>query len=127
MSTPEGKVKAAVRRELESRGFWRAGGPKPVDAIAGWYYMPAANGFGVHGIPDFVCSWLGLFFSIETKAPGGKPTENQKRRHIEIRASGGIVLLVDDVAPVREFLDNYHGAPDGEQAEQGETGVRQGV
>jgi hypothetical protein len=67
--------------------------------------MPVSNGMGVAGVPDFICCWEGAFFSIEAKAPGGKPTENQLRRHEEIRAAQGIVLIINDVAQLKEFLD----------------------
>lgn len=103
-TTPEGKVKAAIKKELERRGFWRAGTAKPTN-VHGWFYMPVSNGMGVSGIPDFVCCWEGAFFCIEAKAPGGKPTENQLRRHEEIRAAQGIVLIISDVEQLKEFLD----------------------
>lgn len=59
--TPEGKVKDAVKKELRKRDIW--------------YFMPMQNGFGVVGIPDFICCWEGTFLAIETKAP------RQERRH----------------------------------------------
>lgn len=104
MRTPEGKLKDAVQTELARRGFWRAGGPEPA-VVNGWYYMPASNGYGVVGIPDFVGHRRGIFFSIETKAPGKTPTPNQARRHVEIRAGEGLVLVTDDMDDVLEFLD----------------------
>ena len=103
MSTPEGKVKSDIKRVLDSHGFWKAGGPQP-DVVNGWYYMPIQNGLGTSGIPDFVGTYRGRLFCIEAKAPGGKPTENQKQRHVEISAAGGVVLLVDSAEPVRKFL-----------------------
>lgn len=108
--TPEGRLKQQVKKLLEERGFWRAGSAKPPD-VAGWYYMPVSNGMGVHGIPDFVCCWAGQFFSIETKAPGKSPTPQQDRRHEEIRAAKGWVLVADDLEQVRTFLDGRHSRP----------------
>lgn len=102
--TPEGRVKDAIKKELDSRGFWRAGSAQP-PAVEGWYYMPVSNGMGVHGIPDFVCCWHGKFFCIEAKAPNGAPTPNQERRHEEIRAAKGWVLVADNVETVREFMN----------------------
>ena len=104
-STPEGRVKAAIKKELDSRGFWRAGAAGPPAQCEGWYYMPVSNGMGVHGIPDFICCWRGNFLGIEAKAPGGTPTPNQLRRHEEIRAGGGTVLIVFDVNQLKEYLD----------------------
>lgn len=91
-STPEAKIKAAVKKWLAAQGFWAAGGKRPED-VSGWYYMPVSNGMGVHGVPDFVCICNGRALFIETKAPGGKCTENQIRRHEEIRAAGGCVIV----------------------------------
>lgn len=102
--TPEARVKDAIKKELDSRGFRRAGAVKP-SAVEGWYYMPVSNGMGVHGIPDFICCWRGKFFSIEAKAPGGEPTPNQLMRHEEIRDAKGWVLVADNVETVREFMN----------------------
>jgi hypothetical protein len=91
--TPEGRVKAAVKRLLLSRGVW--------------FYMPIQNGMGVVGIPDFICCWDGRFLAIETKAPGKRSgtTPNQKARIAEIAAANGLVVVVDDVKQVEEILD----------------------
>lgn len=69
--------------------------------------MPVSNGMGVHGIPDFVCCWNGLFFSIEAKAPGGTTTANQERRHEEIQAAKGIVLVIDKPHDLEEWMDDF--------------------
>jgi hypothetical protein len=92
--TPEGKVKDAVKKELNARGIW--------------YFMPAANGFGKVGIPDIICCYQGKFLAIETKAPGKRnnTTPNQDARINEIRAAKGWALVVDDVQQVKEFLDD---------------------
>jgi len=92
--TPEGKVKDAVKKELNTRGIW--------------YFMPAANGFGKVGIPDIICCYQGKFLAIETKAPGKRhnTTPNQDARINEIRAAKGWALVVDDVEQVKEFLDD---------------------
>lgn len=93
-STPEGRVKAAVKAELVRRGIW--------------YYMPVQNGMGVVGIPDLICCWQGRFLAIETKAPGklNNTTPNQERVLAEIRDHGGHALVVDDVEQVRRYLDD---------------------
>ena len=91
--TPEGKVKAAVKRELQARGIW--------------WYCPVQNGMGVTGIPDFVCCWDGKFLAIETKAPGKlrAVTPNQVRVMDEIRLHNGHALVVDNVSQLVEYLD----------------------
>jgi hypothetical protein len=77
--TPEGRVKAAVRKFLKSKGAW--------------FYMRS-------GIPDFICCWEGKFYAIETKAPGKRSdaTPNQLREIDGIKLAGGVALIVDDVS-----------------------------
>lgn len=91
--TPEGKVKKSVREFLKSVGCW--------------YYQPVQNGMGQVGIPDFVCCYRGMFIAIETKAPGKvkNTTANQKRVIEEIKAHGGLALVVDDVDSLRPVFD----------------------
>ena len=90
--TPEGKVKAAVKRWLVERGIW--------------FFMPPANGYGRAGIPDFICCWNGRFLAIETKAPGkARNTTTMQDREIQlIRATGGAALVIDDVSQL-DVLD----------------------
>lgn len=87
--TPEGKVKAAVKRVLKESGVW--------------YYMPVQNGMGVVGVPDFICCCDGKFLAIETKAPGKVTTVTPNQQHqIEtIRASGGTAFVTDTVEDVK--------------------------
>lgn len=91
--TPEGRVKKAVKDLLKSLGIW--------------YYMPMQTGYGVVGIPDFICCWNGGFIAVETKAPGklGNTTANQDRVIAEIRNAGGIAVVVDSAEMLREFLE----------------------
>lgn len=96
--TPEGKVKADVKKVLNARGIW--------------FFMPMQNGFGVVGIPDFICCWKGQFLAIETKAPGKRndTTANQDRKLQEIKDHGGWSLVVDDVHQLIEFINTEGGA-----------------
>lgn len=91
--TPEGRVKEAVKRFLKSRGVY--------------YFMPMQNGFGVVGVPDFVCCSSGRFIAIETKAPGNlaTTTANQDRQIAAIRAAGGAAVVVDDVQQLPPIFD----------------------
>lgn len=103
--TPEGKVKLDIKKWLHDRGFIRAGSkeedwPSP---ILGWYYMPMQNGMGVHGIPDFICCYRGKFISIEAKAPGKEPTENQKDRGSEIQLAAGTWIVVDNIDTLNQL------------------------
>ncbi len=95
--TPEGRVKAAVKKWLKDRGIW--------------YYMPVQNGMGVVGIPDFICCWNGRFLAIETKAPGKRAdlSANQERRIMEIHGAGGAAIVVDDVSQLDIWYANSEG------------------
>lgn len=104
--TPEGKTKAAIKKYLNAQGFWPAGGKRP-EEVVGWYYMPVSNGMGCHGVPDFVCICNGRALFIEAKAPGGKCTENQIRRHMEIRAAGGLVIVAYSVQDVIDVFTSW--------------------
>ena len=80
MSTPEGKVKALVKKVLVK-----------YDA---YWHMPVVNGMGAPSL-DFICCIKGQYFAIETKAPGGKPTPRQEMTIAQIRDAGGKVFVTD--------------------------------
>jgi hypothetical protein len=58
--------------------------------------MPVTGGYGNSGVPDFLICKGGLFYAIECKANGGKPTALQHAHMKAIRAAGGIALIVDE-------------------------------
>lgn len=80
--TPEGKVKAAVRKLLVEFGIY--------------YFAPAANGFGRAGIPDIICCFGGRFIAIECKAGKGTTTALQDRELAAIRTAGGMAMVVNE-------------------------------
>ena len=80
--TPEGKVKAAVRKVLDANNVY--------------YFMPAANGFGRAGIPDIICCCRGQFIALELKAGKGKTTALQDREIAAINEHGGIAIVVNE-------------------------------
>lgn len=94
--TPEGKVKKGIKKVLTNHGIW--------------FFMPAANGFGKVGIPDFICCAGGRFLAIEAKAPGKKAetTPNQDARIAEILAHKGVAIIIDDPDELEEFLNERH-------------------
>ena len=85
-STPEGKVKAAVRKVL--------------DAYNVWYFMPVSGGYGKQGIHDFIVCSNGRFLSIECKDEGKRPTRLQDQCAQDIQAAKGITLLIEGVQQV---------------------------
>ena len=109
--TPEGKVKAEVRKYLVSIGCRPAGGKMPEGGVSGWFYFPVQNGIGVVGIPDIVGCYKGRFFAIETKAPGKKKnlSKNQSLRIQEIKDAQGVVIVADGVDDVRKCFQEPFG------------------
>lgn len=90
--TPEGKVKAAVKKVLDAHGVW--------------HFSPVSNGMGRHGIPDIICCWDGKFLAIEVKAPGKRNNTSalQDREIAAINAARGTAIVVDDVSQIVEVL-----------------------
>lgn len=82
MSTPEGKVKAAIKKLLDEHNIY--------------YFMPATGGYGRSGVPDFIGCARGRFFSIEAKAGKAKPTALQLREMERIKASGGLAFVINE-------------------------------
>lgn len=82
MSTPEGKVKAAIKKLLDENNIY--------------YFMPATGGYGRSGVPDFIGCARGRFFSIEAKAGKAKPTALQLREMERIKAAGGLAFVINE-------------------------------
>ena len=80
--TPEGKVKAKVKKILAEMGAY--------------YAMPQGTGFASSGVPDFLVCKGGLFYGIECKANGNKPTALQNKHLEDIQKAGGVALIVDE-------------------------------
>ena len=78
-TTPESKVKKAVRTLLDDLGIY--------------HFMPPANGFGRAGIPDIVACMDGHFIAIECKAGKGQTTALQDRELNAILNHGGTVYI----------------------------------
>lgn len=80
--TPEGRVKARVKKALASFGS---------DV---WAFMPVQTGYGVPAL-DFLTSIRGRFVAIETKVPGKKLTPLQETTKAAMEAAGAIVMVID--------------------------------
>lgn len=81
-ATPEAKVKAAVKKLLDSRGIY--------------HFSPFQAGMGRAGIPDIIVCCNGRFLAIECKAGDNKPTALQERNIQQIRDNGGIAIVVNE-------------------------------
>lgn len=93
--TPEGKVKAKVKKIL--------------DEVNCYYFFPATGGYGKSGVPDVVGCYSGRFFGIECKTRDNKPTLLQEKNLKAIEYNGGFSLVVneDNVDELRDILDNW--------------------
>ncbi len=103
MATPESKVKAGIKKFLNS-------------LLGCWWFMPATGGFGKSGVPDFIIckavvvtpemvgTVVGKFYAIEAKAPGGRLTELQKGQIEEINGAGGCAVVCYDAAELEAIL-----------------------
>lgn len=104
--TPEGKVKNAVKRRLIEYGLVPLTQAGDIPSLEGFFFMPVAGPYSVHGIHDFVGCWHGKFWSIETKAPDNPEdhTPAQERFWKAVNMSGGIAFTgVRDASVVDEL------------------------
>lgn len=97
--TPEGKVKARVRRILELNKIY--------------HFMPTTGGYGRSGIPDIVGCYNGYFFGVECKAQGKRPTALQEKELQRIRDAGGYVFVIDETneKDIANWIAMMSGAP----------------
>lgn len=93
-ATPEAKVKAAVKKVLDSLGIY--------------HFSPFMAGMGRAGVPDIICCYNGQFIGIECKAGKGQTTALQERELAAIRAAGGWAMVVreTDIPDLKEQLEN---------------------
>jgi hypothetical protein len=94
--TPEGRVKAAIKKMLEERGAY--------------FFLPVSNGMGAMGIPDILACLHGRFIGIEAKAGKNKPTDLQTLNLKRIDAAGGLALVINEgnLPLLEDILDGPH-------------------
>jgi hypothetical protein len=92
--TPEGRIKAMVKRALDQL-------PKM------YRFMPVQNGMGAPGLDFYLCAG-GWFIAIETKKPGGKLTPRQEQTKADIEAADGLVFVVDGPESLDYALQRIH-------------------
>lgn len=107
--TPEGKIKAKVKKMLdEYKGVATVG--LDGDILSGYKlyaHWPVQNGMGSPTL-DCIGCYYGIYFAIETKAPGKVPTPRQLTTIEQIKAAGGITFVVssdEDIEAVRRAFD----------------------
>jgi len=91
--TPEAAVKAKVKKILQLNKIY--------------YFMPAANGYGRVGIPDFIACVDGFFLAVECKAGKNKPTALQVMEIDAILKAGGVALVIneDNLSDLSKVID----------------------
>ena len=91
-ATPENKVKQAVKAVLAEFSKYKVVGTYTVPEL--YQFWPVPSGFGGSSLDCIVC-YYGVAIYIETKAPHKKPTPRQELTIAEVKAAGGITLVID--------------------------------
>ena len=109
MSTPEGAVKKIIVELLRKYNVVPASRSGVNSKCDGWYYFAVQGMLSVKGVPDIVGHYRGLFFAVEAKAPGKKPTGFQALQIAAIKQSGGFVCVVDGPESLKIFEEWLEG------------------
>jgi len=88
--TPEGLVKADIRRTAKTIGLFM------VPIVGGPLQPP--------GLPDYIAIYKGRFVGIECKAGKNKLSQHQERMKGEIEAAGGLFIVAYSGADVLKAL-----------------------
>lgn len=90
--TPEGKVKAKLKKQLDELGIY--------------HFSPFQAGMGRAGVSDVIACYRGLFVAFECKAGNNKPTALQEREMHAIRQSHGLAFVINEenVGDLKELL-----------------------
>jgi hypothetical protein len=94
--TPEGRVKAQVKRLLNSY-------------FGVYYEMLVPTGYGKSGL-DFSCCVEGRALYIETKAPGEELTPRQRETALKQHYARATVLIIsnaDGLRVLKNYLDTH--------------------
>jgi len=81
MAGPEAKVKARVKKTLKSYGAYQ--------------HWPVQTGYGAACLDCHAC-YKGIYFAIETKAPGKHPTPRQLLTIDDVENAGGKVFVIGE-------------------------------
>ncbi len=90
--TPEGKVKARLKKQLDELGIY--------------HFSPYQAGMGRAGVPDVIGCYQGRFVAFECKAGNNKPTALQEREMNAIRTAKGLAFVINEenVNQLKELL-----------------------
>ncbi|MDR0475505.1 MAG: VRR-NUC domain-containing protein [Treponema sp.] len=99
--TPEGRVKQSILRYLKRRGFYAWNNPSGAVRIAQDRWVS----FGKKGSADILgCLPGGKFLAVETKAPAGRLSLEQREFLEKIRSLGGVAIVVRSAWELDEAL-----------------------
>ena len=68
------------------------------------YKIHGGDPYQESGIPDLLCCWGGLFFGIEVKDPGGKPSAIQLAQGIRIKKAKGHFIIATSVKDIKDYI-----------------------
>ena len=68
------------------------------------YKIHGGDPYQETGIPDLLCCWGGLFFGIEVKDPGGKPSAIQLAQGIRIKKAKGHFIIATSVKDIKNYI-----------------------
>jgi hypothetical protein len=88
----EKTVKAAVKKRLTELGAYQ--------------HWPVQMGMGERTL-DCIGCYRGLYFAIECKRPGEKPTLLQDITAQKIRAAGGVTVVVDSLEKANALFNDH--------------------
>ena len=90
MLTPEGKVKAEVKKYLKE--------------IGAYYFMPVQTGSGAAGVDFYIC-YEGWFIAVETKAGEAIPKPRQRKVLEDVASCGGIGICINTIEPLQRCIE----------------------
>ena len=93
MKTPEGKVKAEVKKYLKDLGAY--------------YFMPVQTGYGAAGVDFYIC-YEGWFIAVETKAGEAVPKPRQRKVLEDVDSCGGIALCINNVKSLQRYIEGLN-------------------
>ncbi len=99
MATPEGKIKAAVKKTIAR--------VEDLFELSIWQWWPVPSGYGSSKL-DCLLHIAGHSIWVETKKPGGEPTARQASDIDDIRSHGIVVFVIDakECAAMFAFYDH---------------------
>lgn len=78
---------------------------KYLNELGAYHHWPVQSGYGAACLDCHGC-FKGLYFAVETKRPGKRPTPLQEATISQIIAAGGVVVVIDTPEAALEFRDH---------------------